>query len=155
MRREAYRRKCGGFVIGGYGALLRRYAWRPTDAPGHPFVPPAYRRTMTPLSTRLLANMRRGRVYTSANLTRIHRVEADAVAHALAELVGKGVLRECLNSRKLPGYCLAGSNPAPAQSQAVSGEVATPAVTRRLDGVLRGYETELATRRALAMLARR
>ncbi len=37
MRREAYRRKCGGFVIGGYGALLRRYAWRPTDAPEHPF----------------------------------------------------------------------------------------------------------------------
>jgi fatty acid desaturase len=37
MRREAYRHKCGGFVIGGYGALLRRYAWRPTDAPEHPF----------------------------------------------------------------------------------------------------------------------
>jgi fatty acid desaturase len=37
MRSEDYRRKCGGFVIGGYGALLRRYAWRATDAPEHPY----------------------------------------------------------------------------------------------------------------------
>lgn len=110
---------------------------------------------MISLSTSLLANMRRGRVYTSANLSRIHRVEPDAVASALAELVAKGVLRECLNSRKLPGFCLAESSPAPAERQAAGGAVATQAVTRRLDGVLCGYETELATRRALAMLARR
>lgn len=37
LRREAYRDKCGGFVIDGYGALFRHYAWRPTDAPEHPF----------------------------------------------------------------------------------------------------------------------
>lgn len=37
LRREAYRHKCGGFVIGGYGALLKHYAWRTTDAPEHPF----------------------------------------------------------------------------------------------------------------------
>ena len=37
LRREAYRQKCGGFVIDGYGALLRQYAWRATDAPEHPF----------------------------------------------------------------------------------------------------------------------
>jgi hypothetical protein len=110
---------------------------------------------MIPLSARLLARMRRGRVYSSANLTRIHRVEAEAVARALADLVSKGVLRECLNSRKLPGYCLAESTSSPEQRQVATGEVATPAVTRRLDGVLRGYESELATRRALAMLARR
>jgi hypothetical protein len=112
---------------------------------------------MIPLSTRLLANMRRGRVYTSANLTRIHRVEPDAVADALAELVNRGVLRTCLNSRKLPGFCLTESNAGGVQveSLSVSREVATPAVTRRLDGVLSGYENELATRRALAMLARR
>lgn len=36
MRREAYREKCGGFVIAGYGALVRRYAWRATDAVEHP-----------------------------------------------------------------------------------------------------------------------
>jgi hypothetical protein len=112
---------------------------------------------MIPLSTRLLANMRRGRVYTSANLTRIHRVEPDAVAGALAELVNKGVLRTCLNSRKLPGYCLTESGAVDVQAQALpaSCEVATPAVTRRLEGVLSGYESELSTRRALAMLARR
>jgi hypothetical protein len=114
---------------------------------------------MIPLSTRLLANMRRGRVYTSANLARIHRVEPDAVAAALAELVNKGVLRTCLNSRKLPGYCLTESNAVAVQAEQVSAsasrEVATPAVTRRLDGVLSGYENELSTRRALAMLARR
>ncbi|MBI0327387.1 fatty acid desaturase [Burkholderia plantarii] len=38
MRRDAYLAKCDGFVIeGGYLELLRRYAWRPTDAPEHPF----------------------------------------------------------------------------------------------------------------------
>ncbi|KWC60169.1 aminotransferase [Burkholderia ubonensis] len=38
MRRDAYADKCGGFVIrGGYRALLTRHAWRPTDAPVHPF----------------------------------------------------------------------------------------------------------------------
>jgi fatty acid desaturase len=38
MRRKAYAHKCGQFVIrGGYGELLRRYAWRATDAPVHPF----------------------------------------------------------------------------------------------------------------------
>jgi hypothetical protein len=110
---------------------------------------------MIPLSTTLLGNMRRGRVYTSSNLARIHRVEPDAVVVALAELVAKGVLRECLNSRKLPGFCLAESSSALTERQADGGVVATPAVTRRVDGVLRGYETELATRRALAMLARR
>jgi fatty acid desaturase len=37
MRRDAYAVKCGGFVIrGGYAELLRRYAWRPTDAAVHP-----------------------------------------------------------------------------------------------------------------------
>lgn len=36
MRREAYRQKCGGFVVPGYGALLRRYAWRATDAVQYP-----------------------------------------------------------------------------------------------------------------------
>ncbi|WP_415914161.1 fatty acid desaturase [Paraburkholderia sp. J12] len=37
LRREAYRQKCGGFVIDGYGALFRQYAWRVTDVPEHPF----------------------------------------------------------------------------------------------------------------------
>ncbi|WGS45064.1 fatty acid desaturase [Burkholderia sp. JSH-S8] len=38
MRRDAYARKCHGFVIrGGYRELLQRHAWRPTDAPVHPF----------------------------------------------------------------------------------------------------------------------
>ncbi|RKP43865.1 fatty acid desaturase [Trinickia fusca] len=39
LRRDAYAEKCGGFVIrGGYWELLKRYAWRPTDAPTHPFM---------------------------------------------------------------------------------------------------------------------
>ncbi len=37
MRRDAYRSKCGGFVIEGYRELFERYAWRQTDAPIHPF----------------------------------------------------------------------------------------------------------------------
>lgn len=37
MRKPAYIEKCGGFRIrGGYGELLRRYAFRWTDAPVHP-----------------------------------------------------------------------------------------------------------------------
>lgn len=39
LRQAQYREKCGGFVIrGGYAQLLRRYAFRRTDAPPHPFV---------------------------------------------------------------------------------------------------------------------
>lgn len=38
LRREAYAHKSGHFVIrGGYGELLRRFAWRATDAVVHPF----------------------------------------------------------------------------------------------------------------------
>ena len=37
IRREDYRSKCRGFVIRGYGELLKRYALRPTDRPVHPF----------------------------------------------------------------------------------------------------------------------
>lgn len=38
LRRDAYARKCGGFVIrGGYWELLKRHAWRVTDSPVHPF----------------------------------------------------------------------------------------------------------------------
>ncbi|WP_415767858.1 fatty acid desaturase [Paraburkholderia sp. J69-1] len=38
LRQQDYARKCGYFVIrGGYGELLRRYAWRATDAVVHPF----------------------------------------------------------------------------------------------------------------------
>ncbi|CAG9211398.1 Fatty acid desaturase [Paraburkholderia tropica] len=38
LRRADYADKCADFVIrGGYGELLRRYAWKATDAPVHPF----------------------------------------------------------------------------------------------------------------------
>lgn len=101
--------------------------------------------------------MRRGRVYTSSNLSRIHRVEPAAVVLALDELVDRGVLRTCLNSRKLPGYCLveAAILPVPADSARPPRAVATRPITRCLDGALSGYETGIATHRALAMLARR
>ncbi|WP_116136291.1 fatty acid desaturase [Trinickia diaoshuihuensis] len=36
MRRDDYRRKCSGFIIDGYGSLLRRHAWRATDAVEYP-----------------------------------------------------------------------------------------------------------------------
>lgn len=101
--------------------------------------------------------MRRGRVYTSSNLSRIHRIESAAVVLALGELVDQGVLRTCLNSRKLPGYCLVEAAVLPAQADDTKPPraVATPPVTRRLDGALSGYETGIETHRALAMLARR
>ena len=35
-RRGAYNVRSGGFHLQGYGALLRRYALRPVDAPVHP-----------------------------------------------------------------------------------------------------------------------
>jgi fatty acid desaturase len=38
MREGEYRKKCGGFhIAGGYAELLRRYAFKRTDAPLHPF----------------------------------------------------------------------------------------------------------------------
>lgn len=43
LRRDDYQSKCGGFVVDGYVALLRRYAWRATDAPAHPFADGAMR----------------------------------------------------------------------------------------------------------------
>jgi hypothetical protein len=32
-RRDDYIAKSGGFLIPGYGHLLRRFAWRPVDSP--------------------------------------------------------------------------------------------------------------------------
>ncbi|WP_343729837.1 fatty acid desaturase [Duganella sp.] len=38
-RREAYNARSGGFQIDGYGELMRRYGFRPIDAPVHPRMP--------------------------------------------------------------------------------------------------------------------
>lgn len=38
-RRHAYNARSGGFQIDGYGALMRRYGFRPIDAPVHPHMP--------------------------------------------------------------------------------------------------------------------
>jgi fatty acid desaturase len=38
-RRDAYNVRSGGFQIDGYGALMRRYGFRPIDAPVHPRMP--------------------------------------------------------------------------------------------------------------------
>jgi len=38
-RREAYNARSGGFQINGYGELMRRYGFRPIDAPVHPHTP--------------------------------------------------------------------------------------------------------------------
>ncbi|MYM66734.1 fatty acid desaturase [Pseudoduganella sp. FT55W] len=38
-RREAYNARSGGFHINGYGELMRRYGFRPIDAPVHPRMP--------------------------------------------------------------------------------------------------------------------
>lgn len=35
-RREAYNARSGGFQVNGYGELMRRYGFRPIDAPVHP-----------------------------------------------------------------------------------------------------------------------
>ncbi len=37
--REAYLLRCGGFRIGGYGELIRRFSFKPVDAPLHPQPP--------------------------------------------------------------------------------------------------------------------
>ena len=34
--RDAYLQRCGGFHIGGYGELIRRFGFKPVDAPLHP-----------------------------------------------------------------------------------------------------------------------
>jgi fatty acid desaturase len=38
-RREAYSARSGGFQVNGYGELMRRYGFRPIDAPVHPRMP--------------------------------------------------------------------------------------------------------------------
>lgn len=38
-RRSAYNARSGGFQINGYGELMRRYGFRPIDAPVHPRMP--------------------------------------------------------------------------------------------------------------------
>lgn len=38
-RREAYNARSGGFQIDGYGELMRRFGFRPIDAPVHPRMP--------------------------------------------------------------------------------------------------------------------
>jgi hypothetical protein len=38
-RRAAYNARSGGFQINGYGELMRRFGFRPIDAPVHPRMP--------------------------------------------------------------------------------------------------------------------
>jgi fatty acid desaturase len=37
--RDAYLRRCGGFLLRGYGDVIRRYGFRPVDEPPHPLAP--------------------------------------------------------------------------------------------------------------------
>lgn len=38
-RRQTYNSRSGGFHVGGYGELMRRFGFRPIDAPVHPHMP--------------------------------------------------------------------------------------------------------------------
>jgi len=109
-----------------------------------------------PLIESLMLKMRYNRVYTAVTFARLFGVSEQAVEAALATLIDEGKVRACSNARRDVGYCLAGAAPQP-RSAALSEvtTVATPPRTRRIDGVLRGYDRELDAHRSLAMLVRR
>lgn len=109
-----------------------------------------------PLIDSLMLKMRYNRVYTAVTFARLFGVSEKAVEAALATLIDAGKVRACSNARRDVGYCLAGAAPMPS-STALSEitTVATPPLTRRVDGVLIGYDRELDTHRSLAMLVRR
>ncbi|MEX3856637.1 hypothetical protein QF001_004110 [Paraburkholderia youngii] len=109
-----------------------------------------------PLIESLLLKMRYNRVYTAATFARLFGESEKAVEAALATLVDEGKVRACTNARRDVGYCLAGAAPLPRSTALCEvTTVATPSLTRRIDGVLMGYDRELDAHRSLAMLVRR
>jgi hypothetical protein len=103
--------------------------------------------------------MRRGRIYTAANLARLLGEKVSTVDEALCELVASGSIEACNQSMHALGYRRAEVHSAqPTQSdstQPTETSVATFPVTRRLEGSLTGYGASMEQHRALAMLARR
>ncbi|WGS51717.1 hypothetical protein LFL96_09560 [Paraburkholderia sp. D15] len=111
---------------------------------------------MDPLIDSLMLKMRHNRVYTAGTFARLFGVSETAIDAALATLIASGKVRSCINARRDTGYCLAGAKPIPAtQVLADITTVATPPLTRRIDGTLAGYDRQLDVHRSLAMLARR
>jgi hypothetical protein len=111
---------------------------------------------MDPLIESLMLKMRHSRVYTAVTFARLFGVSEKAVEAALATLIASGKVRTCINARRDVGYCLSGATPvsaSPLQPDATT--VATPPLTRRVDGALAGYDRQLGAHRSLAMLVRR
>ncbi|MDQ0625919.1 hypothetical protein QFZ39_005194 [Paraburkholderia graminis] len=111
---------------------------------------------MDPLIESLMLKMRHSRVYTAVTFARLFGVSEKAVEAALATLIESGKVRTCTNARRNVGYCLGGATPVSASrlpSDATT--VATPPLTRRVDGALAGYDRQLDAHRSLAMLVRR
>jgi hypothetical protein len=98
---------------------------------------------MRPLATSLLFTMRRGRIYTAANLARLLGEKVSTVDEALCELVANGSIEACNQSTHALGYRRAEvhtTQPAVADAtQQTELSVATFPVSRRLEGSLTGY----------------
>ncbi|SEE71309.1 hypothetical protein SAMN02787142_4473 [Burkholderia sp. WP9] len=111
---------------------------------------------MDPLIESLMLKMRHSRVYTAVTFARLFGVSEKAVEAALATLIASGKVRTCINARRDVGYCLSGATPvcaSPLEPDVTT--VATPPLTRRVDGALAGYDRQLDAHRSLAMLVRR
>lgn len=112
---------------------------------------------MDPLIESLMLKMRHNRVYTAVTFARLFGVSEKAVETALATLIASGKVRTCINARRDVGYCLSGATPISSAPllPADATTVATPPLTRRVDGALAGYDRQLDAHRSLAMLVRR
>lgn len=114
---------------------------------------------MTITKTDLLGRMRRGRKYTATQLAQLAGVSRPAVAGMLHTLVDEGRLRASRTQARVvhfeleaPDALRTGGQDAPPVSTSIA--VARFRITRTVEGPLSGYDSELATQRRLAMLAR-
>lgn len=108
----------------------------------------------------LLAHMKRTHEYTVTHLSQVLRVTPGTVAKMLQELVDEGKLRVSRTTGRGVHYSLVSSGRGMATAtdcrsvQAVPASMAAFPVRQNLTGSLSGYDSELDTKRQLALLAR-
>lgn len=113
---------------------------------------------MTLTSGKLLRFMEPGRAYEASELARRLDASAAQVNDILCMLVEDGLIRMSSHASRILRFerpPLAPDAPSrPPADTDIPTSVATPPVTRRLHGSLRGYDASLVSVRSLAMLAR-
>jgi len=113
---------------------------------------------MTLTSARLLQTMESGREYQAGELAGRFDTSTAQINDMLCTLVEEGLVRMSSHSSRIIRFerlSFAPQPPSPvAADRSTQTTIATPPVTRRMHGSLRGYEASLLSVRSLAMLAR-